>query len=300
MGSIAQKIKIKEIKSIHAHIKKINSVLLLSDGRLASCSDDKSIQIFNLNNYHCDITIEEAHTKPVTYISLMDNNQLLSCSLDKTIKIWNIFELSYECEYIIKDAHSEGIKKVIPLTYNRIASCSHDQTIRIWKSNYPYNLIKQLQGGYITSITSIMQLKGKEKLIVGSRNYRLTIWSLLSYQCETILNQVHCFETNSLFETDNNIFVGGNIYLTIINKNNLSIEQRVKHEKLLRISSFIQLNSDNILCGCEMEVMCIFNIPNNTITIIQNKDIDNNYDLLRINNQQFISCSWGYLKFWEY
>ena len=93
----------------------------------------------------------------------MDNNQLLSCSLDKTIKVWNIFELSYECEYIIKDAHSEGIKKVIPLTYNRIASCSHDQTIRIWKSIYPYNLIKQLQGGYITSITSIM-LKEKKNL----------------------------------------------------------------------------------------------------------------------------------------
>ena len=56
------------IKTINKHSKDIPSLLLLSDGRLASCSFDKTIKIYNMNdNYHCDITLE-GDTNGVTYI----------------------------------------------------------------------------------------------------------------------------------------------------------------------------------------------------------------------------------------
>ena len=59
---------INNMKTINEHSDYVNSLLLLSDGRLASCSDDKTIKIYNINNnYHCDITLE-GHTHSVSYI----------------------------------------------------------------------------------------------------------------------------------------------------------------------------------------------------------------------------------------
>ena len=71
---------INNIKTINEHSDLIASLLLLSDGRLASCSDDNTIKIYDIkNNYHCDITLE-GHTDCVNYISQLDNNKLISCS----------------------------------------------------------------------------------------------------------------------------------------------------------------------------------------------------------------------------
>ena len=112
------------IKIINEHSDDVYSLLLLSDGRLASCSYDKTIKIYDINNnYHCDITLE-GHTHGVIYISQLDNNKLISCSGDKTIKIWSITQSSYQCDYTINNAHNDVIHKVISLTNNRIASCS--------------------------------------------------------------------------------------------------------------------------------------------------------------------------------
>ena len=68
----------------------VNSLLLLSEKRLASCASDKTIKIYNMNNnYHCDITIH-GHTEGVYYTSQLANGKLISCARDQNIKIWTI------------------------------------------------------------------------------------------------------------------------------------------------------------------------------------------------------------------
>ena len=48
----------KAIKTISEHTDEINSLLLLKDKRVASCSADKTIRKFNpFNDYHCDQVI---------------------------------------------------------------------------------------------------------------------------------------------------------------------------------------------------------------------------------------------------
>ena len=45
----------ENIKTISEHSDTVNSLLLLKDKRVASCSFDKTIRIFNpSNDYHCD------------------------------------------------------------------------------------------------------------------------------------------------------------------------------------------------------------------------------------------------------
>ena len=158
---------IKEIKTINAHRKYVTSLLILKDGRLASCSYDSKIKIFNIkNDFHCDITIQTGHTKCISYISQLNNSKLLSCSF-KVINIWSITNSSYQCDYTFFDAHLNWIYTVIPLINNRIASCSEDKTIKIWNGFEPYNLITTLNG-HDKFINLLIELKGKNILISGS------------------------------------------------------------------------------------------------------------------------------------
>ena len=129
----------KAIKTISEHTDEINSLLLLKDKRVASCSRDKTIRIFDpSNDYHCDQVINR-HSKSITSICELDDGTIVSCSKDKSIIIG---------DYTITNAHNDYINKVIPLPNNRIASCSYDETIKIWKSNPPYSdtPIKVLEG----------------------------------------------------------------------------------------------------------------------------------------------------------
>ena len=279
----------------------ITSLLLLSDGRLASCSDDKTIKIYNINNnYHCDITLE-GHTSYVRYISELDNNKLISCSDDRSIKIWSITQSSYQCDDTINNAHNDWINKVISLTNNRIASCSDDKTIKIWNSNNPYNLIKTLNG-HTNWVNSIIKLKDKDILISGScYDNTLRKWNLLTYQCVKIINNVWCYN-NSLLEIDNNrIIVGGKNVITIVNISNDIIEHQIENDELDSVYSFIQLRDGNILCGCGNGLICLYDIKLNTLSFRDKKIHDKPvYCLLNINKYQFISSSYKEIKVWEY
>ena len=76
------------VESINPHTDYINSVVLLKDGRIASCSDDSTIKIFNpLKNYKCEITLK-GHNEGVNSICIIDSGQLVSCSRDGIYKIW--------------------------------------------------------------------------------------------------------------------------------------------------------------------------------------------------------------------
>ena len=298
---LAPIVDINNIKTINEHSHYIDSLLLLSDGRLASCSDDETIKIYDINNnYHCDITLE-GHTDGVNYISQLDNNKLISCSRDKSIKIWSITQSSYQCDYTINNAHNDWIFKVISLTNNRIASCSRDKTIKIWNSNHPYNLIKTLNG-HTYDVKSIIQLKDKDILISGSWDNTLRKWNLLTYQCVKIIDNVWCYDNNSILEIDNNrIIVGGNRVITIVNISNDIIEHQIENDKLYFVFSLIQLRDGNILCGCWNGLICLYDIKLNTLSFREEKIHNGRVCcLLNINQYQFISSSFGEIKVWEY
>ena len=67
------------LKTINEQSCPILSLIVLSDGRLASCSYTKDVKIYDINNdYHCDITII-GHTRGVAFISQLENGKLVSC-----------------------------------------------------------------------------------------------------------------------------------------------------------------------------------------------------------------------------
>ena len=134
---------IEEVKCITAHTS-VNSLLLLKDKRVASCSTDGIIRIYEpSNDYHC----KKGFSDGIKSICQLDDGTIVSCSYSHSIMIGN---------YIIKNAHNFEINKVIALPNNRIASCSYEHTIKVWKSDPPYSdtPIKVLEGHseWITSL----------------------------------------------------------------------------------------------------------------------------------------------------
>ena len=293
----------KNIKTINEHSDNVSFILLLSDGRLASCSYDSTIKIFNINNnYHCDITINTGHTERLNSICYTKNNKLVSCSEDKSIKIWKIFKATYQCEYIINDAHTSSINNVISLPNNRLGSCSNDNTIKIWNSNPPYNLIKTLKGHFLW-VSSIFYLKENDILLSESLDFTLRFWDLPIYQCNTIIKTKECFFCNSFVELVNNrIVIGGKIIIIIINISKGIIERQIENEKLGFVYSLIQLRDGNILCGLYKGLSCIYDLKENTLYFNrENMHKNDILCLLVIDKQQFISCSEDKtIKIWKY
>ena len=96
--SIIEKKQIEEAKCITDHTSSVFSLLLLKDKRIASCSRDKTIRIFDpSNDYKCTQVIER-HTKSITSICELDDGTIVSCSWDKSIMIG---------DYTIRNAHDK-------------------------------------------------------------------------------------------------------------------------------------------------------------------------------------------------
>lgn len=288
------------MKTIYSHKGYVYCLNILRDGRLASCSDDKSIKIYNKNTFNCEITIL-GHTDDVFYFVEMKDGFLISCSgsLDKSIRIWSISGNSYKSEYIIENAHEYFIMKVIILSKNRFGSCSNDKTIKIWNSNPPYNLIKVLTGHQL-SVDSIIKLKKRELLVSGSYDKTLRFWNLNSYQCETIMNDISCYNNDSLFEYNKNILlIGGENTIKIADLQQFKIIQTLKDCRLGDIYSLIKVE-DYVLFGCQNGVLGIYNLKNNKIKIQEHSHSDDIICLKYIKDESFCSGSHdNSIKIWK-
>ena len=96
-------INIEQVKTITGHTAYVNSLLHLRDGRVASCSMDNTIRIYEpSNDYHCDEVIKR-HKNSIISICQLDDGNIVSCSSDLSIIIGS---------YTIKNVHDDLIYKI--------------------------------------------------------------------------------------------------------------------------------------------------------------------------------------------
>ena len=283
-------------RNLFGHSAPVRSLLLLSDNRIASSSDDSTIKIFNFNSLKCEYTLK-GHQSKVTFLSQLNNNFIISCSQDQSIKIWSLN--SYKCEHTIENAHNDSMKKVIPLSDNRIASCSWDSHIKIWNS-YSYEMIKDIEA-HDDNINSIIQLENKEILISISSGFdkSMKIWSLITYQCITVIKDIDCWTRHTLQQlNDELIIIGGTEVITLFNIKQLRPIKIYKIEKIKYVYSIIAIDN-YIICGCDCGRLVIINNDDIDIKCSQNKQ--NIYSLLKYDNEHILSGSSGSaINIWKY
>ena len=214
---------IKCVKTITGHTSSVFSLILLKDKRIASCSADNTIRIYDPSIDCCCDEIIKRHSNGIESICELDDGTIVSCAWNNSIMIG---------DYTIKNAHYNNILKVITLPNNRIASCSMDFTIKIWKSNLPYSNtpIKVLEG-HRDWVTSLLYIKERDMMISGSDDDTLRLWNMSTYQCENIIKEVDSCSLNSLYQIDKDrVIVGGYNIFTIVNIDKCKIEKTIKDE----------------------------------------------------------------------
>ena len=284
--------EVKCIQTITAHTSSVNSLLLLKDKRVASCSTDGIIRIYEpSNDYHC----KKGFNDGIKSICQLDDGTIVSCSYSHSIMIGN---------YIIKNAHNFEINKVIALPNNRIASCSYEHTIKIWKSNPPYSdtPIRVLEG-HSHWITSLLYIKEKDLMISGDWNDRiLSLWNMSTYQCVTIIKGVKCFYPNSLYLIDKDrVIFGGSTFVYIVNIDKCVIEKTIEDKAFDSVYCFHKLRDNTILCGCEDGIFCFYDMNTGQYKITKNNHTERINALLFIDDNTFLSCSSdNTIKVWKY
>ena len=288
---------IKEIKTINV-CASIYYLLLLQDGRVASCSWSPTVKIINIEKEICELALSE-HKDTVTHISQLPNGKLISCSRDKSIKIWTIDKTSYSLDHTIGEAHEDWILKIISLSHDRMATCSKDKRIKIWNSNKPYDLIAVLKG-HQNIVSSIIQLRDRECLLSGSEDKTLRIWNLESYQCTFILSNMY-YNRKSLLEIDNYIILACGNAIKLLNSNTFRLEKAVEDKITGTVWSMIELKGGNVLFGTSEGKLCLYDVKKNAIKI-QADSIDGGVSsLMNLNENTFLSGSQVFsIKMWKY
>ena len=288
---------VKELHTIIDHKNIISSLTLLNDGRLASSSIDGTIKIFNLSTYKCELTINKQMIE-YPYISLLQNGNILTCSSEGDIYIYSITKCTFELVHKFSSAHTEGqwnskwISVVKEISNNRIASGANDKTIKIWNSNEPYNCIATLKG-HNFSVCAILQLKGQELLVSSSKERTLRIWSLITYQCITVINNVQCYDTGGMMEIKGNrVLVGGESTITVVDIGKLRIEKTIHDPLINTLYSVCYLNNDKYIFGNQKGDFIVYNeAKNSVVRKIEKAHFECILFILRISDKMIASCS---------
>lgn len=283
---------IKSIAIIKDHSDVVYSLLLLKDKRIASCSEDKTIRIFNpIKDYQCEMIIE-GHLNAIYSICQLENSHIVSCSLDNSIRIWSITQYSYCCMFTIFNAHSYSISKVLSLSSERIASSSWDNTIKIWKGTAEYSDIPiRVLRGHTDIVWTIIEVKERHILASISYDKNLLIWSLLTYQCVSVIRGVDCLSNNSVVRKDiDRLLIGDNDRIYIVNINKCLIEETIINKE--KCDSFCKLTDTLIICGCMNSKIYLLDSNTKEFTLIESPHSNIISDIITINESTLISSSW--------
>lgn len=281
--------KLKLTSSINNHCSSVLAICILKDRRLASCSLDYLIKIYDLNKFQCELTIF-GHTDSIVSISPLDKGYLGSSSWDKTIKIWEINRHHYQCIKTLR-GHEYCVTKVIQLSKNRIASCSYDKSIKIWSSNQPYECIKTITGK-TGCLELLLEVSNKKFFVTGANNF-IHFWDNNTYECVKIIKNVGNCSNHSMIEIPNEkLVVGGWKILSIINILTLQLEAKINFDDNIGyIFSILDLKDGSILFGCENgEIYQAETKEYKLIDYRENTHEGKIYGLLLVNNM-IISCA---------
>lgn len=294
--------KITSTKKINDDFYFITSICLTKDNRLALSTFNKVIMIYNLKNYHCDLTLK-GHEEVVNHVCTLKSGNLVSSSRDKTLKIWEITQNNYHClKTLIR--HKSQVYKSIELNNELIASCSEDNTIKIWNQVYPFSCVKTIE----CDANSIIQLKNKKYIVsCGSHiDQTLKFFDTSNYKCVKSIPRIYCYSKNGLIELDDHrIVVGTWSKVFVINSVTFQLEAKLTfvEDKVEEISSFLKLSNGNLLAATgKGDLIELDMIQYRPLGYVKRIHRDNITGLLSFNNgKSFISCSYDKtIKIWEY
>ncbi|MBD2690542.1 eIF2A-related protein [Anabaena catenula] len=206
--SILQK---NQVTKFQAHKDIINALTFSPDHKiLVTASADKSIKIWNSQNYQLLKTIT-GHENRVTSISISPDNQMLvSGSADKTVKLWRLTDGKLLKTFT---GHTDEVTSVdFSPDSQIIASSSFDNTVKIWRING--TLVRDLTGHGL-AISSIKFSPDGKIIASASWDNNIKLWNVNTGKLIHTLTGHNDGVTSLSFTTDGQILASGSADHTI-------------------------------------------------------------------------------------
>jgi FtsZ-binding cell division protein ZapB len=196
----------------------VNCLIILNDGRLAACSDDCLIHVYNIQTFKEELTIKD-NNDSVNYIFEMNNKNLVSASSNGIINIYEIYKNNYKLIDKLKVNNSK-IYKVIQCDYNSLISSHSDKQIYLWNKNInnEYKLESSMYYNYC--IENIEELNDYEIIGTSKEALALIFYNIKIKRPSEIIKQIKCVSSQSsmcLIKEKNLLFLGGSYLIYIIN-----------------------------------------------------------------------------------
>jgi len=201
----------------------IYKVLLLQDGRFITCSNDKTIRLWNFNKTIPETVLTD-HAGCVSNVIMLRSGKLCSASFDGTIKIWDIEKAKCEKTF---SGNPRSYHALVELP-NDILICGGENHIRFWNMQstnpdqectrilhnngcctsivllsdnemtcvcgkninifmiygYDYPLKKLV--GHIDEIWNLLLLSDREYLLSSSKDKTMRMWNIQRASCVRI------------------------------------------------------------------------------------------------------------------
>lgn len=287
-------LKLKKELNLNLNIG-LENLCLLKDGRIASTCEDEKMRIINLATGKIEITINNCH-KCCRIIQLANEN--IVCNDEFKIYIYEITGKFYKLVSTFQ-AHERKINKIIFFNDKYFVSGSDDSTIKFWRAEYPYNLVKKLEGD--GNIKSIIKLNKEEVVVSGSgekNSYdkaagggdeKIKFWEFESEKPRFIIENVICYCHDSLVQVNDEMIISfGKKKVYSINVNTKQVVTVTCFRFFLYISpTAVKIDEENILLGKKYS----FNINDGVETMILKKSFVEFDDIIFIEKNKMCSCS---------
>ena len=277
--------------TLTVHKGEVNQIILLKDRRIASSSNDRSIIIYNKENYTVELKIDNLE-KEVFNIMQANNGYIIATLTSGSILIFKLTSLtSYELIQKIM-AHNGYVRKMLELEDNKFISCSDDKTIKIWKFNDNQLMLENTLNNK-DKISSILEIK--DNIIVSTpwENGAVVFWNIKESQIISESEKIDCqWCWNILKKISNEFFVvGGKKYIYLFSIVNYNLTSKIEIDS--QCYSICCLSDGTILTGHENGYIKQYNFINKELKLIAQKKHHNGIIrvIYQLNNDLILSGS---------
>ena len=245
--------------SITLHTGNILYIAQLNNGKIITCSEDKTMKVIKLideDKYQIE-QILEGHSFWIFKVIEIKENELISISFDKTMKIWKLnYENKFICIQTILFQNSNSYCNILKLNDNEfVTSSCTDRCLKFWNLNN-FSEIITLNNIEIEWTLKTMLLLANDILCVGGRNSKgFYIIKISNHQIikniigpKIIYSIVECLDDSILCSIIN---INGNHSLVKYKFQNEDLIKFVENEKAHEsyIYSCVELNNGIIASG---------------------------------------------------
>nr|WP_246275582.1 WD40 repeat domain-containing protein [Brasilonema bromeliae] len=162
-----------------AHKTAVESIVISPDGQtLASCSDDNTINLWNLKSYKFTRSFVE-HTSNVLSLAMTPNGKVLVSGALDGIRMWDLLQ-QRPLATLTRFDNSINTVAISP-DGQTLASGDNVGVIKLWDLNSG-RLIRTISGAHSNTVTKIVFTPDGRSFISASRDRTIKLWSVTTGQ----------------------------------------------------------------------------------------------------------------------